>query len=505
MTHKDTSEQQEQAITHSKTFELNNKNIRNSNTKFNSVNFYYLIGITALVFALIFVIFYLPKNISKPELETDSKVFMEKELNKAIDESPWHEAQLSKHRKTSQTILAKVLDKQNILEQHQVELWGKEKFDLAFEKAKQGDLSYRLQEFNKAISLYTESLTELTNLEHEIEQHYQLYLKKGSEALANNNATRAKKQLQIAMYLKPTDVEAQEKYDRALVLDEVLSLNNEGVILIKNKSLDNAKKRFLTAIDLDKNSQLTQDNLKSVEAKITQRDFSKAMSQGYISLNNHEFKTAIKYFTQAQKIIPDSNDPNAAILQSKNQQTQSQISNILKSALELEKSLKWQAAAKEYNKVLLIDSSLTSARVGLIRTKSKADLEHKLNGIINYPARLSNNNVYQEAQNIYKQATEIQNQDVNLLKQITSVQHILRQSKLPINIEILSDDLTRITIYRIGDIGHFTNKNMSLKPGEYTLIGSRNGYRDIRKVVNLLPGSKNNKILVKCVEKVNNG
>ena len=86
MTHKDTSEQQEQAITPSKTFELNNKNIRNSNTKFNSANFYYLIGITALVFALIFVIFYLPKNISKPELETDSKVFMEKELNKAIDD-----------------------------------------------------------------------------------------------------------------------------------------------------------------------------------------------------------------------------------------------------------------------------------------------------------------------------------------------------------------------------------------------------------------------------------
>lgn len=505
MTHKDTSEQQEHAITNSKTLESNNENQGNPTTKFSRVNLYYVIGITVLVCALIFVIFYLPKTISKPKLETDSKVFMEQEINKPIDESPWHEAQLSKHRKTSQTILSKVLDKQNTLEQHHVELWGKKQFDLAFEKAKQGDLSYRSQEFDKAIALYTESLTMLTNLELEIEHQYEVYLKKGSEALAANNAPEAKKLLQIAMYLKPEGIDAQEKYDRALVLDEVLSLNKEGETLIQNKSLNIAKKRFLKAIELDKNSLLTQRNLSSVKEKITQRDFSKAMSRGYVSLNKREFNNAIKHFSTAQKILPESGDPKEAIIQSKNQQIQEQIAVILNSAAIFEKALKWQEAAKEYNQALLIDSSLTAARVGLIRSNSKFELESRLNKIIKNPMRLSNNNVYLEAQNTYKQAVKIQNPDANLLKQITSVKQILAQSKLPIDIEILSDDLTHITIYRIGDIGHFTNKNMSLKPGEYTLIGSRNGYRDIRKVVTLIPGSKNNKILVKCVEKVNNG
>lgn len=174
-------------------------------------------------------------------------------------------------------------------------------------------------------------------------------------------------------------------------------------------------------------------------------------------------------------------------------------------ASELEKKLKWEASAEQYNKALLIDSSLISARVGLIRTKSKADLENKLNYIINNPMRLSNNNVYQEAKNTYNIAIKIQNPDKNLASQIAVVEQLLEKSSLPIDIEILSDDLTSVTIYRVGDIGHFTNKHLSLKPGEYTLIGSRSGYRDIRKVVTLIPGSQNNKIHVKCIEKVNNG
>jgi len=503
MTHKDTSQPQEQALTDSINLSLNANNQRRAENT--HIKFYYAVGLITLISALIFVIFYLPKTISKPELETSSKVFMEKELSKPIDESPWHEAQLSKHRKTSQEILAKVLEKQKNLEAHHVILWGQKQFELAFNKAKNGDLFYRNQEFDKAISLYSESLTSLTNIELDIPRQYGLYLKLGIDALNKNDALEAIKQLKVAMYLQPNETEAQEKYDRALVLDEVLSLNKEGQVFMKNKSLDIAKERFITALSLDQHAILTKENLAIVDNKITQRDFSKAMSRGYISLNKNEFDSAIKFFSQAQKISPELQDPKTAIIQSKNQKTQSQISKILNTASLLEKELKWHLASKQYNKALKIDASLTTARIGLIRSRSKAELENKLNYIIKNPMRLSNSNVLLEAQNTYKDAIKIQNPDEKLIGQISTVKNILKQSKLPINMEISSDDLTSISIFRVGDIGRFISKNMQLKPGEYTLIGSRNGYRDVRKVVTLIPGSKNNKIQVMCVEKVNNG
>jgi len=500
MTHKNTSEPQDQALNHSKTFDFNS-----SSKKLININLYYLVGITVLIVSLIYVIFYLPQTISKPKLETDSKVFMEKELNKAIDESPWHEAQLAKYRKKSQLILAIVLEKQNKLESHHVNLWDENQFKQALEKAKMGDLSYRSQEFDKAISLYNQSLDTLSKIELEIPIHYEKYLKKGTNALEKNNAKEAKSNLQIAMYLQPNATAAQEKYDRSLVLNQVLSLNKEGLVLMKNKALDLARKRLLKAASLDVHSKITQENLKQINEKIIHRDYSKAMSQGYVNLNKKNFNSAIEFFTKAQKISPESSDPKTAIIQSKNEKTQNQISKILKLAAILESELKWRESAAQYNKALSIDSSLITARVGLIRSNSKADLENKLKFIINNPMRLSNNNVYQEAKITYNVAIKIQNPDKNLVSQIVSVKQILQKSKLPINVEIFSDDLTLVTIFRVGEMGHFTNKQLSLKPGEYTLIGSRSGYRDIRKVVTLIPGSQNTKIHVKCIEKINNG
>ncbi len=501
MTHKDSAKPQEERLTDSI--------ILNSNTQdkgtVKHLTFYYLLGLISLISALIFVVFYLPKAIDKPELETSSSVFIEKELSKPIDESPWHEIQLSKHRKTSQEILSNVLDKQNTLEKHQVKLWASKPFKQALEKAKQGDLFYRNQEFEQAISLYLESLSSLESLELEIPKQYEAYLKQGSKALENNNASDAKRLLQIAMYLQPNKVISQQKYDRALVLDEVLSLNKEGLVHMKNNSLDLAKARFLSAYSLDKDAVLTKNNLASVNAKITQRDYSKAMSQGYVSLNNNEFDNAISFFNQAQKISPTVPAPKVAIRQSKNQKTQHKISQIMRNASLLEKELQWHSAAKQYKQALNIDSSLTTARIGLIRSRSKAGLEDKLNFIMKHPMRLSNHNVYSEAQRTYKEAISIRHRDNKLKEQIASVKRILAQSQSPISIEISSDNLTSVTIYRVGDIGLFINKHMSLKPGEYTLIGSRSGYRDIRKVVRLIPGSKNNKVHVTCIEKVNNG
>lgn len=306
MTHKDTSESPKQILNSAKTIDLNSNNQSRASKKGLNINLYYLLGLTILIAALIFVIFYLPQTITKPTLETDSKVFMEKELNKPIDESPWHEAQLAKHRKTSQTILAKVLEKQNTLENHHVNLWRKNQFKHALDKAKMGDLSYRSQEFDKAIALYNQSLNQLAKIELEIPLFYDKYLKQGIDALEKNDAKKAKNNLQIAMYLQPNAIEAQEKYDCALVLNKVLSLNKEGVALIKNKALNIAQKRFLMAAALDANSKITQENIKIVNERIKYRDFSKVMSQGYVNLNNKKFNSAIKFFTRAQNIYPES-------------------------------------------------------------------------------------------------------------------------------------------------------------------------------------------------------
>ncbi len=51
----------------------------------------------------------------------------------------------------------------------------------------------------------------------------------------------------------------------------------------------------------------------------------------------------------------------------------------------------------------------------------------------------------------------------------------------PIAVRLTSDQLTTVTLYRVGDLGAFASKEVELRPGTYTVIGSRDGYRDVRQ------------------------
>ena len=51
-----------------------------------------------------------------------------------------------------------------------------------------------------------------------------------------------------------------------------------------------------------------------------------------------------------------------------------------------------------------------------------------------------------------------------------------------------SDQLTSVTLYRVGALGAFAAKEVELRPGTYTAIGSRDGYRDVRQTFTVRPG-----------------
>ena len=146
-----------------------------------------------------------------------------------------------------------------------------------------------------------------------------------------------------------------------------------------------------------------------------------------------------------------------------------------------------------------------SARIGLIRTQSRDKLDSELNNIINQPQRLTNSCVYLQATQTLKDAKQIKNKEAKLNQQITNISRLLQQLTIPIPLFITSDNQTQVTLNRFGELGNFTNKELQLKPGEYTFVGSRNGYRDVRHKVTIMPNSPQHTIEISCREKVSNG
>ena len=55
-------------------------------------------------------------------------------------------------------------------------------------------------------------------------------------------------------------------------------------------------------------------------------------------------------------------------------------------------------------------------------------------------------------------------------------------------VRLTSDGATEVTLYRVGDQGRFTDRQLQLLPGRYIAVGARRGYRDVRVEFEVTPG-----------------
>ena len=80
-----------------------------------------------------------------------------------------------------------------------------------------------------------------------------------------------------------------------------------------------------------------------------------------------------------------------------NQSEQRRVKTLLANAEQHETSEQWQQAADTYQQLLNSDASLVAARVGLLRSQTRAELDKDIQQVLDNPLRLATDKVYQYA------------------------------------------------------------------------------------------------------------
>ena len=57
-------------------------------------------------------------------------------------------------------------------------------------------------------------------------------------------------------------------------------------------------------------------------------------------------------------------------------------------------------------------------------------------------------------------------------------------------------------LYRVGRLGTFSHHTLELRPGTYTVVGARDGYRDVRLQLVVDPGRPMEPFVVRCEEEL---
>jgi eukaryotic-like serine/threonine-protein kinase len=89
-----------------------------------------------------------------------------------------------------------------------------------------------------------------------------------------------------------------------------------------------------------------------------------------------------------------------------------------------------------------------------------------------------------------------------LTQQVTKLRDWLVRADVPVQVALQSDNLTQVTVYRIGALGSFDQRSLELAPGEYTVLGTRPGYRDVRRQIMVVPGTALPPVVIRCEDKI---
>ena len=78
----------------------------------------------------------------------------------------------------------------------------------------------------------------------------------------------------------------------------------------------------------------------------------------------------------------------------------------------------------------------------------------------------------------------------------------LELAETPMQVRLQSDNLTDVTVYKVGRFGRFASRDLLLTPGSYVAVGKRSGYRDVRVEFTVTGGEEPPHVSVRCQEKI---
>jgi hypothetical protein len=162
----------------------------------------------------------------------------------------------------------------------------------------------------------------------------------------------------------------------------------------------------------------------------------------------------------------------------------------------------WDRAIERYAEALATDPTLAVAIEGLERSQRRADLDAKLEALNTEPARLLDEAVLAEARGILAEAQAIEDPGPRLQDQTALLAQLIELATTPIQVTLISDNQTQVSVYRVDDLGSFMTTQIDLKPGRYTVVGQRRGYRDVRQTFDVLPGNQTGPITIICSERI---
>jgi tetratricopeptide (TPR) repeat protein len=407
-----------------------------------------------------------------------------------------------RNRADTDAILGQLLSKMETLESRAVQRWGGLRFRQAQAVYAEGDEAYLARDYALAAAKYAEAIDLVDPLLEEVDEVFATTYAEAQAALAAADSIEAVRLFELAVAITPNHAGARAGYTRAQNLETVMSLTDQGFEFENELELEAARQSFARAVELDPEWQPAQMGLERVQGAIRQSEFGQRMTEGLMALSERDYAGARAAFRMAQKIMPESREPADGLLQVDQGIRLDRIAQRDLQGGDQEQAEAWEDAIDTYKSLLEIDADLAFAQDGLQRAQQMTALHEQLDKYIAEPDSLSNASTMARATRLVVDITRMPAIGPRLAGQRDELSRLLKRAATPLTVQLVSDNMTNVSIYKVGKLGSFETHQLDLRPGTYVAVGNRPGYRDVRLEFRVGPEIDMPPVVVRCEEAI---
>ena len=404
-------------------------------------------------------------------------------------------------------------------------VWGGPEFGLAKNRAAESVGAHDAGNTQMAQERLADASTLLDHVESKAPQALADQIAAGQKALAAGQEQLANQAFDLARRIDPNDKRIAEGQRHTHNLNGVLPLLADGQNAENAQNYMRAAQDYSQALSIDPGNDKARAGLARANAAFGDDNYAKAVGSGLAALGAGRLDDARDAFEKARSLRPNGAEASDGLRRVNAALSAKGFSSLRQRAAGLEAQERWDEAVQAYDSALQADPSLAFAQEGKDRAAARAELNASMQALIDRPERLSSASVRQQAQALLDTANQQSPSGPVLRSQIArlgllmpdydgavktssvqtgsatgSVQTDLMDK--PVRLSLVSDNATAIAIPSIGQFGTFAKRDIQLKPGRYTVIGTRDGFRDVRRDITIAPGQDSQTISVSCSDPI---
>ena len=398
--------------------------------------------------------------------------------------------------------LAEFMQLKQALEAKSVSKWGAETYQSMSQFADEADQGLIEKQYGRAADAYAAAIARARELIDRIEPVLKQLLAEGQSAIEAGDGPLAEEKFSIALLIDPDSPMARDGLQRAKNTETVKRLLESGDRHETEGNLAAAHTDYQEAVRLDPASNKARQALARVDGQLRDRIYQQLMSDGLTAIHNKNYQLARTKLRRAKALRPQSREVNDALTQVDQSIRLGQIESYHQQAVVSEQSENWQQALSAYQQVLKIDPTLQFAVQGKQRAAKHIRIDKRLDFYLKQPAVLESDRQLENALELMAEIDAIESTGPRLQKQYKELARIVNAAQTPVKIILESDTFTDVAVYKVGKLGRFASRELNLRPGSYTVVGTRDGYQDVRKKIIVEPEQGPMRVTIRCEVKI---